>query len=645
MKFQNHPLRAALSCIFLFLFFSCSNDLLDETDSLQAIQYQAKTSQTTTLTPIQDVYLQGSSRYNSSIIRLEENNRTGYLMFDLSKIEGEITSANLEFTISSDPGYGTIEVYLGNTTDWTESNLTSQNKPNPDVFLGSINKSYPLGSKEKISLKVESIDTKKTSLILKHKNGNDLALSSRTTSSSPKLTVTYSSSSTTAPEASKPAAPVVKGYYVTVNGKATNNGLSESNAWSLEHAFKVAKAGDVVYVKAGNYGSLNLRVNGNGTASNPIKFIGYTRTPGDLTSNQGSTFKKGDKLNPFEMPMIKGYSTTSGIGLDTRARNYIHIINFQITDYKIGVLSTGHNALFKNVIVANNGEQNHNRIQGGRGFQIYGDYNVIEDCVSLNSNGEGINLKGSKNSKVLYTSVYSLNQLNPTGYYIAVTHGGTENIIENCVVYRDINADLHQGHGYVLKDLATNNIIRNSVAHNTGIEVNFSGVHSNTFENMSIYGNFSTKRNQYTSCIRIANGAHDNTFRNIKITDSRYAINFIDYNDGYVGPGGDRDQQAGGHNNKFINLTVDKAQNIIGATSTVVGAKATVNNNSFTNCTFKNITGSPIFTYMTMNNTKFSNCVFQNIPNRNLIVTYKGGRFNSSSFLSSTYLNVGFSPK
>ncbi|WP_444541762.1 CBM96 family carbohydrate-binding protein, partial [Arenibacter certesii] len=227
MKFNfPNPLRAALSCIVLFFFFSCSNDL-DETEELSVIQYQAKTSQTVTLTPIYDAFLQGSKSYNSSIVRLEESKRTGYLMFDLSKIEGEITSANLEFTISSDPGYGTIEAHLGDGSNWTDTNLSSKNKPNPNTFLGSINKSYKLGSKEKISLKADSFSADKATLILSHKNGNDLAFASSQTSLSPKLTVTYSSTNTgnvtetdKIPEFSDPNAVNFSKYGAVGDGKA-----------------------------------------------------------------------------------------------------------------------------------------------------------------------------------------------------------------------------------------------------------------------------------------------------------------------------------------------------------------------------------------------------------------------------------------
>ena len=49
-------------------------------------------------------------------------------------------------------------------------------------------------------------------------------------------------------------------YYVTTEGKSSNNGKSEQSAWDIEHGFKTAKAGDIIHIKAGNYGSKNLIV-------------------------------------------------------------------------------------------------------------------------------------------------------------------------------------------------------------------------------------------------------------------------------------------------------------------------------------------------------------------------------------------------
>lgn len=51
---------------------------------------------------------------------------------------------------------------------------------------------------------------------------------------------------------------------------------------TLTYAFANAVAGRQHYVKAGNYGAIELVSSSSGTALNPIKFIGYTTTPGDI---------------------------------------------------------------------------------------------------------------------------------------------------------------------------------------------------------------------------------------------------------------------------------------------------------------------------------------------------------------------------
>ena len=152
-------------------------------------------SKSSSIAPIQDASIQDGSRINSSIIRLEENRREGYMLFDLSNISGQVTAANLEFTVSGDPGHGTIKVFMGNGSNWTESNLSSQNKPSIGKLLGSIDKSYPMGSKQKISLNPASFAQGKTSLILLHSGGNGMALASSETSIGPKLNLTYGGSS------------------------------------------------------------------------------------------------------------------------------------------------------------------------------------------------------------------------------------------------------------------------------------------------------------------------------------------------------------------------------------------------------------------------------------------------------------------
>ncbi len=430
------------------------------------------------------------------------------------------------------------------------------------------------------------------------------------------------------------------GFYVATNGTASNSGTSPSSPWSLEHAFKTARPGDNVYVKAGNYGNKQPIMYNSGNPGSPIKFIGYTNSPGDIASTQGSTFKYGESLNANKMPLLQGSSTTQGIGLDLNG-SYVEIHNFQITKYKLGLNSKGKNVVLKNIIVTNNGEQNNNNSQTGVGMVIRGDYSRVENCFNLNSNSIGITLKGASNSVIRNTNVYSDNIKNPGGYYLFISSGSQNNVIENCIAYRDKNADLHRGHGIVLKDEAVNNIVRNCKTFNTGLEVNFSGVHSNTFENIEIKGSFSSDNSEYSSTIKISNGAHDNTFKNIDIENARFAVNFVDFDDGFSGSGANLDRNEGGQRNKFIGLKANNIKYIIGATSVEVGAAAFSNNNEFQNCSFSNVTREPFFSYQTMNGTKFTNCSFTNLPSNKMTELYNGGSF-SASFPNCTFTNIGF---
>ncbi len=706
------PQKVIRMTLFLFvvtILFSCSKDtdlLLDSVLNDPEISLEEKerlaeevsedglVTRTFTFSPTNDAYLQNDQGHDRSIIRLQEDYRTSYLMFDLSEVNGTITDAVLQFSIDSDEGDGSIDIHKGISADWTEETLTINNAPSLKTRLASMNKAYKVGAPEKVSLDVNNLTSEVTTLVMTHSTGNDLAFASKEhpANKGPKLVITYKApegspfiqqdeedntqedntqEDTTPPqedntqedttpqedntqedtpqEEEQPddttTASTEGAYFVTTSGSSSNNGLSEANAWSIEHAFEMAAAGDVVYIKAGNYGNKQLVPDNSGTANSPIKFIGYTSQPGDLKSNQGSTFIYGESLNANKMPLIKGSSVLTGIGLDIN-ENHVEIHNFQISDYWIGVISKGSSVVLKNIVTNRNGEQGNNNSQTGRGFQIYGDYTRLESCFSLNSNAEGINLKGANNCLLKNTQVYSDNLANMGGYYIAITGGGKNNIVENCTIYRDPSGDAnlpHQGHGFILKDQATNNTFRNCKAYNTGIEVNFSGVHSNTFENIEIFGNYSRYNTQHSSCIKIVNGAHDNFFKNINISDTRYAVAFVDFDDGYVGPGGDRDENQGGNNNVFEGLEITNANNILFFNSVEIGWGATSRNNQFFDSTFKNISSVPFVTKQTTSGTSFSNCSFINIPSSKLKDETGSSNKLPIAFNNCNFENIGFS--
>ena len=78
---------AVLTGIVFLTYSSCSKDALDDPEILQATKATASTSTTVTLAPIHDAYLKyDGNSYDSSLVRLDNDQREGYFMFDLSGI-------------------------------------------------------------------------------------------------------------------------------------------------------------------------------------------------------------------------------------------------------------------------------------------------------------------------------------------------------------------------------------------------------------------------------------------------------------------------------------------------------------------------------------------------------------------------------
>ena len=154
---------------------------------------------TVKLAPIQDAFLQGATRYNGTILRLEQNNRLGYLMFDLSSVNGNVTAAQLNFTVTADAGNGNVKVNKGNSNNWTENNLSNANKPAVGVWLGNLDSNYTINSRKTITLNPSEIKGDKLSLILAMTNGNDFAFASKENPSidAPELILTYTPSANT----------------------------------------------------------------------------------------------------------------------------------------------------------------------------------------------------------------------------------------------------------------------------------------------------------------------------------------------------------------------------------------------------------------------------------------------------------------
>ena len=203
-KFPTDVIKLTLYLFAFFLHLSCGPDtdlltdaILEDPVSLEELEANEAgfETRTITLSPTNDAFIQDTEGYDQTVMRLQEDFRTVYVMFDLTPINGDIIDVNFQFTIDGDPGDGEIHIYKGLSNNWSEKNLNQSNAPGIDIQLGDINKSYPLGATEEIALNSTDILTEKTTLILSQISGNDFAIASKENPSDigPKLIVTYKS--------------------------------------------------------------------------------------------------------------------------------------------------------------------------------------------------------------------------------------------------------------------------------------------------------------------------------------------------------------------------------------------------------------------------------------------------------------------
>ncbi|WP_271783761.1 T9SS type A sorting domain-containing protein [Aquimarina algiphila] len=134
----------------------------------------------------QDVYLQSGTRFNSGELRVESRKRVSYLQFTVPAVTENVTSTKLKLTVSTDGGNGLIEIFKGNSDNWTEGNLSNSNKPSEGAKIGSLNTTYRAG--QSYQWELSGITPGETvSLIIKQTGGNDVSFSSKEGIDSPEL--------------------------------------------------------------------------------------------------------------------------------------------------------------------------------------------------------------------------------------------------------------------------------------------------------------------------------------------------------------------------------------------------------------------------------------------------------------------------
>lgn len=145
------------------------------------------------LSVVNDAYLQGTTNFNTEDLRVEANNRVTYVMFDISTLTQGVERAELQMSVGTDAGNGTINVYQA-ANGWQETTINGTNKPAKlsNTPIATLNTAYALGSTYTFDVAMANFSGTQISFILEMEaGGNDVSFASKESNvaAGPKLVV------------------------------------------------------------------------------------------------------------------------------------------------------------------------------------------------------------------------------------------------------------------------------------------------------------------------------------------------------------------------------------------------------------------------------------------------------------------------
>ncbi|MEL4455494.1 T9SS type A sorting domain-containing protein [Lutimonas vermicola] len=411
-------------------------------------------------------------------------------------------------------------------------------------------------------------------------------------------------------------------YFVSTDGNNNSAGTNISNPWrTIAYAASQATAGDMVYIKAGDYGDETISVKYSGTASNPIKFIGYKENPGDrptLNRNQNTEFIS------TEMPFIHT-SSKNGSGFGAIDKKYIIIRNLQVEGYNNSVdIAKSSYCIVDNVYVRG-GKTNINNFPYYKSVQN----RVINSYVS-NGSHNGIYMTGARH---LIENVYATSKGKPNmDYYIVIVGGNVgigEHIIRNCEVLRDLS-DTHPGHGISLKAQGREigySLVENSIIRNVGmsLEARHSGSRNNVYKDLFI----TNEGSNYGKGIQITS-AQNSVFERIFVENKSYGIKFL-------GSTEDPDAKDAGNNNLIRNCIFNDNSVNIQVIEDLDGQNRVPKNNLIANCIF-NAAGSMFL--FEANEKSQNNAIINSIMNEIKSEFHKNSNAYTFDFSYSNFYSI-----
>lgn len=439
-------------------------------------------------------------------------------------------------------------------------------------------------------------------------------------------------------------------YFVSVNGSGNNNGLTENTSWSWTHAVSNARPGMIIYVKAGDYGGGNFRFNQSGSEGNEIKFVGYKDTPGDIdaykqtmlsddTRDRRATTRLANNEefdytttpNSSQMPFFNKAYEKEDIFFRIDG-DYIEFHNIIIKGGDFGMLfsaSSSHAKVINSIILEQGrmdlrmGETPHPDRYQGTGLANRRSENLkVRFCSFLNPEQQALEIRGANTGTYSDNVVYSYNEINGTDYFYLITgekgEASHDLLIEFNRCHR-VSGVAHGGHGFIVKNGAINNTIRNWKVINSNIEASFANATNNLFEKGELNGSYMTDGDDL-AYVLTSNGTTGNTFKDIIIDNVWGGLLFLDH-------GEDRNSAYAGRANDYINIIVKNAKYgvIFSESRSNLGP---TNDNRFLNCTFYN-TEHGIRAHRNNSGNEFINCHFS--ASRSLYTNHGNYSLNSNT--------------
>lgn len=459
---------------------------------------------------------------------------------------------------------------------------------------------------------------------IRYEGGSDLADSE--SNALYNFTLEYITNSITEPTAST-------NKYVTHDASGGNG--SEGSPWTFEEAGTNAVAGETVWIKAGNYGNINVILSASGTLANPIKYKGYKTAIGDA----GSLTRELDlSFNSTELPLLNGGG--SGVGIISSLKDYIFIENIQVENYSTNIriddasfivvdnvyskdadvclrfaLSPSTNIRILNSYVAD---------ATAAGVWMYGAYHLIENTWSVSSRivnmdyhfeiNAGSNINGFSIFKDCYTHSYWEDSHGHHAIALKGTTSGLQqyNLIEDCTLENHAQGIecRHENSNY--------NVIRNCYGTRTASKK------TTTFDESSL--------------VTFRDGCTDNIVENSTMEELSSGILFNDN-------AGEEGSQAGGIDNKVINCVFNNNDSDIVIKNGIGGTALEPTGNEFLNCTFYNSTKLVANSIVPFGSSNiFTNCILESIPAYDGTPTFRYSDFYVSFPVPSGVGNISFKP-